>query len=111
AHASASSHRLPGLAAFRLNTPAACSVSAPVSAHDRDRRHVLVRKAAQVVGQTIARVVELTGSGTAEDLAVHLVQHAQTRGADRVSEALQAAIDLTRDLTVGVVEAVQHVLP
>ena len=30
---------------------------------------------------------------------------------DRVAEALEAAIDLARNLTVGVVEAVEHVLP
>jgi len=44
------------------------------------------------------RVLELAGAGTALQLQVHLVEHAQARRADRMTEALQAAVDLAGDL-------------
>src|SRR5436190_17116350 len=82
-----------------------------VAADDGDAGHVLARRAAEVVGHADARVFELAGAGAALELQVHLVEHAQARGADRMAEALQAAVDLAGDLAVGVVEAVEHVLP
>ena len=73
--------------------------------------HVALREAAEVVGEAEARLVlALALAGAALHLQVHLVDHAQARGADRMAEALQAAVDLARHLAVGIVEAVEHVL-
>src|SRR5580698_845138 len=80
-----------------------------VAADDGHAGHVLARGAAQIVGHADARVLQLTGAGAALELQVHLVQHAQARGADRMAEAFQPAVDLAGDLAVGVVEAVQNV--
>src|SRR5260370_16042292 len=89
----------------------ACADPLLVAADDGHAGHVLARRAAQVVGHADARVLQLAGAGAALELQVHLVEHAQTRGADRMAEAFQAAVDLAGDLAVGVVEAVQDVFP
>src|SRR6188474_3036729 len=81
------------------------------AADDGHARHVLARRAAEVVGHADARVLELAGAGAALELQVHLVEHAQARRADRMAEALQAAVDLAGDLAVGVVEAVEDIFP
>ena len=52
----------------------------------------------------------LAGAGATLQLQIHLVDHADARSADRMAEALQAAVDLAGDLAVAVVEAVEHVL-
>src|SRR5690242_4590731 len=82
-----------------------------VAADDGDARHVLARRAAEIVGHADLRVLELARAGPALELQVHLVEHAQARGTDRMAEALEAAVDLAGDLAVGIVEAVEHVLP
>src|SRR6266853_774350 len=82
-----------------------------VAADDGHAGHVLARRAAQIVGHADARILQLAGAGAALELQVHLVEHAQAGGADRMAEAFQPAVDLAGDLAVGVVEAVEHVLP
>src|SRR5262249_34521090 len=53
-----------------------------VFSDDRDRADVLVRETAQVMGQPDARrVLALALAGAALHLQVHLVDHAQARGA------------------------------
>ena len=54
-----------------------------------------------------ARRRDLTRAGTAEQLVVALIRHAQARGRDRVAEAFQAAIDLARHATIAIEEAVE----
>src|SRR5262245_33634327 len=81
------------------------------AADDGDARDVLARRAAEIVRHADLRVLELAGAGAALELQVHLVEHAQARGADRMAEALQAAVDLAGDRAIGVVEAVEHVFP
>src|SRR5450755_402465 len=82
-----------------------------VAADDGHAGHVLARGAAQIVGHADARVLQLTRAGAALELQVHLVEHAQARGADRMAEAFQPTVDLAGDLAVGIVEAVEHVFP
>src|SRR5215467_12774020 len=81
------------------------------AADDGHARHVLARRAAEIVGHADPGILELARAGPALELQIHLVEHAQARGADRMAGALQPAVDLARDLAVGVVEAVEHVLP
>src|SRR3979490_2602643 len=86
-------------------------LSRPVFAHDGDGANVALRKAAEVVGEAEARLVlALALAGAALHLQVHFIDHPEARGADGMTEALQAAVDLTGYLAVGVVEAVEHVL-
>src|SRR5262249_7203051 len=81
------------------------------AADDGDARQFLARRAAEIVGHADPGILELARAGPTLELQVHLVQHAQARGADRMAETLQPAVDLARDLAVGVVEAVEHVFP
>src|SRR6266581_4895670 len=65
-----------------------------VAADDGHARDVLARCAAEIVRHADARALELARPRLALDLQVHLVEHAQARGADRMAEAFQAAVDL-----------------
>src|SRR3546814_10291466 len=53
----------------------------------------------------------LAFASTAEQLKVIFVDHANARGADRVTEALQPSIDLARDRAIGIEAAIQNILP
>src|SRR5690348_13629048 len=82
-----------------------------VLADDGDRADVLVREAAEIVDEAAHRLLAaLALAGAPLHLQIDLVDHAQARGADRVAEAFEAAIDLARHLALGIVEAVEHVL-
>src|SRR6185295_7451272 len=82
-----------------------------VFSDDGNGGDVALGKTTEVVGQTKHWLLRpLTLAGAALHLQVHLVDHTQTRGADRVAEALEAAVDLTGNLAVGIIEAVEHVL-
>src|SRR5205085_10716637 len=81
-----------------------------VAADDGDRADVLVREAAEVVHEAARRLLlPLPRPGAALQLQIDLVDHAQPRGADRMPEAFEPAVDLTRDFSVGVEEPVHHV--
>src|SRR5262245_45109530 len=77
---------------------------------DGDRGDVLAREPAEVVRHAAHRILQLALGGEARQLQVHLVEHPESRRADRVAEALEAAVDLAWCLPRRVVEAVQHVL-
>src|SRR5262249_20404937 len=84
---------------------------AAVLADDRDRRHVALREAAEVVRQTEQGfLLALALAGTAVHLQVHFIDHAQARGANRMAKALEPAIDLARYLSARIVKAVEHIL-
>src|SRR3546814_15186563 len=53
----------------------------------------------------------LAFASTAEQLKVIFVDHANARGADRATEALQTSIDLARDRAIGIEAAIQNILP
>src|SRR5450759_1397899 len=93
-------------------TPVAHSVATfLVFAHYRDRAHVLVRHAAQVVCEPVLRVLDRALLGpAAQELVVHLEEHAQAWGGDRVPEALQPAVRLARYLPVQVEEAREDIV-
>src|SRR5215471_2980779 len=96
--------------------PSACGLGMTAralleAADDGHARHVLARRAAEIVGHGDLGVLELAGAGAALELQVHLVEHPEARGADRMAEAFQAAVDLAGNLAVRIVEAVEHVLP
>src|SRR5579862_8052506 len=82
----------------------------PLRADDGDGADVHRGRAAQIVRHADPGRFELARAGAALKLQVHLVEHAQARGADGMTEAFQAAVDLARQLAVGVVEAVHDVL-
>src|SRR5215472_1958559 len=63
---------------------------------DRDEAHAPAGRTAQVVSQPELRVLDLPGAGFAAELQPHLVHHAQPRGADRMTERLQAAVGIHR---------------
>src|SRR4030042_1209776 len=54
--------------------------------------------AAEVVGQSEARVLDLPRAGLALELFIHLVHHAQAAGAERVPEALKTAVGIDRQV-------------
>ena len=81
-----------------------------VPADDADTANIHEREPAQVVGQPKPGILELPVAGPAEQLQVHLVEHPEAGGTDRMAEALQAAVDLARYATVCVIEAVHDVL-
>src|SRR5689334_11738675 len=78
-----------------------CS-SGAFEADDGDRTDVLRRLAAEVVGQAHGGLAQLARTRPALQLQVHLVEHADAAGADRVAEALEATVDLAGDLAVGI---------
>src|SRR5215475_45244 len=79
---------------------------------DGDGRDIHMREAAEIVSEAEDRLrLPLALAGAALHLQIALVEHAQARGADGMAEAFEAAIDLARHLAVGIVEAVQDVLP
>src|SRR5262245_13522741 len=80
--------------------------------HDRHGRDILVRHAAEIVAERKAwRRRSLSRARAAEQLKVILVDHPDAGCADRMAEAFEAAVDLAGHLSVGVEEAVEHVLP
>src|SRR5256714_10697263 len=82
-----------------------------VFADDGDGADVALGEAAEIVGEAEhGLLLPLALAGAALHLQVHFVDHAQARSADRVAEALEAAVDLAGHLAVRVVEAVEHVL-
>src|SRR5689334_15877241 len=90
---------------------AASPESRSIFADDRDGADVALREAAEVVRQAeYGLLFALALAGAALHLQVHLVDHAQARGADGVAEALEAAVDLAGHLAVRVVETVEDVL-
>src|SRR3546814_12933892 len=56
------------------------------------------------------RISDWSSDVCSSDLVI-LVDHPQSRRADRVAEAFQPAVDLAWDGAVGVVKAVEHVAP
>src|SRR3546814_16125038 len=73
---------------------------------------MLVRHPAEIVAEREHRaVLSLPLAGAAQYLEVILVDHPQSRRADRVAEAFQPAADLAWAGAVGVVNAVEHVAP
>ena len=80
-------------------------------AHDGDGRDVLMREATQIVRHADRRIVELTITSTAEDLIIHFIKHTKAGSANRVTEAFEAAVNLTGYLAVGVIKPVEHILP
>src|SRR5262249_6339223 len=82
-----------------------------VLADDGDGGDIALGKTTEIVGQTKHRLLgPLALAGAALHLKVHLVDHAQPRGADRVAEALEPAVDLTGNPAIGIIKAVEHVL-
>ena len=63
-----------------------------------------------IAGPCPARPRSLALAGAPEQLQIDLVGHAQAGGADRMAEALQAAVDLAGNGAVAVVSAVEHVV-
>jgi hypothetical protein len=57
------------------------------------------------------RLAALTGSRAAEQLQIVLVDHPDAGSADRMAEALEAAVDLAGQGAVSIEEAVEHVFP
>src|SRR2546429_2662935 len=97
----------------RRPTYAPGSVSAELRAHQADERDHLARVATEVVGQAdraVGRDLALLGRLVAE-LEPRLEHHPQPRRADRVPEALQAAVRVHRDLAVEVERAGEDLLP
>src|SRR5262249_13445277 len=69
-----------------------------VFADDRDSRNIGLREATEVVRQAEEGVLlALALAGTALHLQVHLIDHAQARGADRMAKAFEATVDLAGD--------------
>src|ERR1044072_3197768 len=68
-------------------------------------------RAAEIVGHSNLRVLELPRAGATLELQGHLIKEAKAGSSGGVAEAFESAIDLTGNLTIGVVEAVHHVLP
>src|ERR1051326_3047025 len=82
-----------------------------VTADNRHRTDVLVRKTAEIVRESEARLIlALAVTRAAEHLQIDFVDHAQARGADRVPEALEAAVDLARYAAGRIIEPVEHVI-
>ena len=59
----------------------------------------------QIMGEPYLRVFYLPGVSLALKLLIHLVHHPQSRGPDRMTEALQSAIGLAGHLTIEVIKA------
>lgn len=79
-------------------------------ADDRDGGDILVWIATEVMGHAQHWVLlALSFSGSAIHLQVHLVDHSQARGADGMSKAFQAAIDLAGHFAVGIIKTVHDV--
>src|SRR5262249_15863402 len=78
---------------------------------DRHEAHASARRATGVVGEDALRILDLAGTSLAAQLEPHLVHHAQPARADRMSEALEAAVGIHRLRAVAVEAAVEHVLP
>src|SRR5262249_47108468 len=90
------------------DTPNVCSGA--VLANDGNGGDVALREAPKIVGQTETRLLRaLAFAGAALHLQVHLIDHAQTRGANWVAKTLEAAIDLAGDFAIRVVEPVEHI--
>src|SRR4051794_3033831 len=94
----------------------AVSSGTGLRAHDRYEGHAPPRLASEVVGQCqLAAGFEagdaaLLGS-LAPELEPALEHHPQTRSADGVTERLEAAIRVHRQLAVEIERAGQHLLP
>src|SRR5690349_11501759 len=94
-----------------LRSPSSEKTSGALCTDDGDGADVHGWRAAEVVGHSNLRVLELPRAGATLQLQVHLIKHAESGSSDGVSEAFESAIDLTGHLSVSVVEAVHHVLP
>src|SRR5262245_11218507 len=81
----------------------------PVQPEYRDAGDIAVRDAAQVVGQAEGRRPYLSLAGTPEKLRIDLVDHAQSGGAHRMPETLEAAVRLARNRAVAIVAAIENV--
>src|SRR5690242_5790196 len=69
-----------------------------------------MREAAEIVGEAEdRRLLPLALAGAALHLQIELVEHAQARGADRMAEAFEAAIDLAGERAAGIEDAVHDV--
>ena len=68
-------------------------------------------KTAQVVRQTVTGVIELSLSGPAQQLQIHLIDHPQSRRTDGMTETLESPVHLGRHFTISVIDAVQDILP
>src|SRR6202034_877685 len=78
-------------------------------AEDRNGAEAVGRRAAEIVRQPEIDFAPLTLTGAAEQLIVNFVRHAQAGSADRMSEALQPAVDLAGQLATAVVFAVENI--
>src|SRR4051812_15862343 len=78
--------------------------SAELAADDRDEAHTRARRAAEVVGEGLVLGVHALDlprlGGLVTQLQPGLEQHAEAGGADRMAEALQAAVGVDRELTI-----------
>src|SRR5712691_8589247 len=76
-------------------------LAAGFGSDDGDERYALAGRTAQVVGERqLLAVVDLALSGFAPQLEPRLEEHPQARRADGMTERLQAAIGIHRQLTV-----------
>jgi len=67
-------------------------------------------KASQVMGQAKMRALgSLAIAGAAEHLQIQFIDHAEPGGADRMTEALEPAIDLTRHRAVSIVKSIEYI--
>src|SRR5262245_21949846 len=78
---------------------------------DGNAADILGGSAAEVMGQPQSGTAQLSRACATQQLQVDFIQHAQTRGADGVAEALEAAVDLTGNLSLGIEESIEDVAP
>src|SRR5579863_5253094 len=81
---------------------ASMALVASLQAQDRDGGHTQIRDTPQVVRQSETDILQLTLARPAEQLVINLIHHAQARGADRMTEAFESAIDLAGDLAAAI---------
>ena len=80
-----------------------------VSPHDGDGVHVHEGETAQIMGQSEFGIFELSFPSPAMELEIHFINHSQSRRADWMAKALEAAVDLTGNFSIRVVETFKHV--
>src|SRR5205823_12437801 len=77
---------------------------------DRNARDVTVRNTTEVVRKPDGRRAQLALACPSKQLKIDLIRHTQAARADGVSEALQAAVDLTWDRAVAIISALLYIV-
>src|SRR5213082_220839 len=84
-----------------------CSGSQP---EDRNARDVTVRNTTEVVRKPDGRRAQLAVARPSKQLKINLIRHTQAGRTDGVSEALQAAVDLTWDSAVAIISTLLYIV-